>query len=348
MKRILWMSALAALTAATVAAAGPGLFAGRPQPPATASSAVVGPATGETAAPTAPTPTQTRASTPAAQPTAPQAPACGVPCCPPACCVAPAPAKENYVENLLTIIDTTKSKDSFLVTLELLTAEEVASTQAVPRIIKNAERLGILGDSSKPDCDSTSVSRIAVALHQIRSREMKRDLPGVVFTPAMPQAIPAMPPMPVMQPIYRAPAMPAPVPLPPCAYPQAPTACPPQMPAPCVPQCPWSAPATRPVSDLPCPAPSAIGPPAPVAEPLPPPVLPQPSCTRGAMCRPDGSCPTVCEIVVDFFRGLFGAATYESGMTLPSGTYLQTPPQYFPPPADLPPASYPGSNSSSR
>jgi hypothetical protein len=60
-------------------------------------------------------------------------------------------SKEKLGQELLTILSETTSEDTFLVTLEVLSAADIDPAVAIPAIIRNAERLGMLDGFSKGD-----------------------------------------------------------------------------------------------------------------------------------------------------------------------------------------------------
>lgn len=77
------------------------------------------------------------------------------PASPPLPPLAPPPAKvaattkpvEPFVQDMLTVLEETQSSDTFLITLELLAKESGGASTAIPKVLKNAERLGLLKDA---------------------------------------------------------------------------------------------------------------------------------------------------------------------------------------------------------
>jgi hypothetical protein len=60
----------------------------------------------------------------------------------------------RYIDELLTIIDETQSRDTFAVTAELLALTKVDPKVAVPRLVRGAERVGLFADHvSSPGSD---------------------------------------------------------------------------------------------------------------------------------------------------------------------------------------------------
>lgn len=54
---------------------------------------------------------------------------------------------EPFIQDMLTILEETQSSDTFLITLELLAKESSGASTAIPKVLKNAERLGLLKDA---------------------------------------------------------------------------------------------------------------------------------------------------------------------------------------------------------
>src|SRR5262249_23724972 len=57
-----------------------------------------------------------------------------------------AEARGEYLDNLCIIIEETRSPDAFMVTLRCLDDDKADPRTLIPLAIRNAERLGILGD----------------------------------------------------------------------------------------------------------------------------------------------------------------------------------------------------------
>src|SRR5438132_1680095 len=62
---------------------------------------------------------------------------------------SPAEQSASYTQELQEILKTTRSADAFVLTLMLLGDSDADPDTLIPCVIRNAERLGILGDALK-------------------------------------------------------------------------------------------------------------------------------------------------------------------------------------------------------
>lgn len=67
----------------------------------------------------------------------------------------PGDAEARYVRELLAVLKETRSADCFVVTLGLLRSTDVDPREAVPLILRNAERLGLLAGTVAPSGEQT-------------------------------------------------------------------------------------------------------------------------------------------------------------------------------------------------
>jgi hypothetical protein len=118
----------------------------------------------------------------------------------------------RYIEELLTIIDETQSRDTFAVTAELLSHAKVDAKLAVPRLLRGAERVGLFADHvSAPGSDGEdaaehvrkTIMRIAGAKDESGSEEassvpaerlMIQRIEGI-YAPKNDNRTPIMPPI---------------------------------------------------------------------------------------------------------------------------------------------------------
>jgi hypothetical protein len=78
---------------------------------------------------------------------------------------APPLVADPYVTPLVEVLDQTKSIDAFLVSVQLLAEVRPTPRQAIPKIIRNAERLGIYGEHGlKMDSPKAKVASELTAL----------------------------------------------------------------------------------------------------------------------------------------------------------------------------------------
>ena len=94
----------------------------------------------------------------------------GSPCCPCEAQECPVNADTRYAKELLDILQTTHSVDAFVVTLNLLADADVEPRTAIPLIVRNAERLGIFGDSLALEDDDKPSALVVEVLGKLRDQ----------------------------------------------------------------------------------------------------------------------------------------------------------------------------------
>jgi hypothetical protein len=109
-----------------------------------------------------------------------------------------APAGQaEYEKELLSILATTRSTDAFCVTLGLLGETKVDPREAIPVVIRNAERLGIFADSLQRDSMSgmgESVCKVLEKLSQRMRAEEQTPAPTCENPPDEAAILRALPP----------------------------------------------------------------------------------------------------------------------------------------------------------
>ena len=92
----------------------------------------------------------------------------GSPCCgKQACC---ANAETQYNNELLDILRTTHSVDTFVVTLNLLVDTDVEPRMAIPLIIRNAERLGVFAETLQEEDEEKPSSLVIEVIGTLKER----------------------------------------------------------------------------------------------------------------------------------------------------------------------------------
>jgi len=139
------------------------------------------------------------------------------PCCKGHECAAQADA--CYAKELLDILQTTHSVDAFVVTLNLLADADVEPRTAIPVIVRNAERLGIFGDSLAAEDDDKPSALVVEVLgklrDQIREARALKEAPKVCV-PVQPMTPPVYYPVeplapPICVPVQPMPTNPTPI-----------------------------------------------------------------------------------------------------------------------------------------
>jgi hypothetical protein len=117
--------------------------------------------------------------------------------------------KEKLVHELVTILNETKSADTFVVTASCLGMMGHDARPAVPSIIRNAERLGLLKGASEVVCDEESeeskptkqqrmAEGIMDCLDQILSKQPSGPKPPQSYQPCATLPVPVVCPAPGM------------------------------------------------------------------------------------------------------------------------------------------------------
>jgi hypothetical protein len=91
------------------------------------------------------------------------------------------PAKQDLLSELIAILNETKSDDTFSVTVHLLAEMGPKAESAIPVVIRNAERLGILTDHMRRNSsESQRVTALTEALSVlVREKNERRCAPAV-------------------------------------------------------------------------------------------------------------------------------------------------------------------------
>jgi hypothetical protein len=96
--------------------------------------------------------------------------------------------KEKLAQELLSILNETKSVDTFLITLEVLPAADIDPAVAIPTIIRNAERLELLDGFSKGERQDKAQECVGDALkHFCDKCEQGRRAPTRCCDPCYPE-----------------------------------------------------------------------------------------------------------------------------------------------------------------
>jgi hypothetical protein len=103
---------------------------------------------------------------------------------PPLPAVPPPPADDTVVRELVTVLDQTKSRDTFCLALPVLTALKGDGRRAIPAVLRNAERLHISRGMRQEGAKWTREQKlVADCLQALAGRPGARARPDVFATP---------------------------------------------------------------------------------------------------------------------------------------------------------------------